>query len=70
MSNVVRLPCITSLDLEADVILDEAMGELKQVVIMGYDKDGNEYFASSVSDGGTVMWLMERVKRMLLETCE
>lgn len=70
MSNVVRLPCVTRLDLGADVVLEEAMGELEQVVVMGYDKAGNEYFASSAADGGTVMWLMERVKRRLLDSCE
>ena len=67
MSNVIRLPCVTSLDLDADVILEGAMGKLKSVVIMGYDENGEEYFASSVADGGTVIWLMERMKKALLE---
>ena len=66
MSNVIRLPCVTTLDLQPDVVLDGAMSKLKTVVIMGYDHDGNEYFASSVADGGDVMWLMERVKHRLL----
>ena len=70
MSNVVRLPCITTLDLQPDVILGEAMGKLKTVVVMGYDEDGEEYFASSVADGGTVMWLMERVKQLLLDNAK
>lgn len=67
MSNVIRLPCITTLDLDPDVILEGTAGKLKTVVILGYDQDGEEYFASSVADGGTVIWLMERCKKALLE---
>lgn len=70
MSNVIRLPCVTSLDLDPEVILDGAAGRLKTVVILGYDQDGEEYFASSVADGGTVIWLMEKCKKALLEVGE
>lgn len=70
MSNVIRLPCVTTLDLDPDVILEEAAGKLKTVVILGYDQDGEEYFASSVADGGTVIWLMEKCKKALLEVGE
>lgn len=67
MSNVIRLPCVTTLDLDPEVILTEAAGQLKSVVIIGYDHDGAEYFASSVADGGAIVWLMERMKKALLE---
>ena len=70
MSNVIRLPCVTSLDLDPDVILECAAGKLKTVVILGYTSDGEEYFASSVADGGTVIWLMEKCKKALLEVEE
>lgn len=70
MSNVIRLPCVTSLDLDPEVILEGAAGKLKTVVILGYDHAGAEYFASSVADGGTVMWMMERCKKALMETVE
>lgn len=65
-SNVVMWNGITKLDLDPDRVLDAALGKLDTVVILGYDKDGDEYFASSVSDGGTVVWLMERAKMKLL----
>jgi hypothetical protein len=65
--NVVRLPCVTSLDLQADVVIEEAHGKMDKVVIIGYDKDGKEYFASSMADGGDVVWLLERMKLKLLE---
>jgi len=40
---------------------------MEGVVIMGWDKDGEEYFASSYADGGTVLWLAERMKKLLME---
>ena len=40
---------------------------LDGVVIMGYTTDGEEYFASTYADGSTVLWLAERMKKMLLE---
>ena len=70
MGKVVNFTGITKLDLPPDRILDQAKGELDGVVIIGYDKDGNEYFASSYADGGTVLWLMERCKTKLLHVIE
>lgn len=67
MSKVVVLPCVTSLDIPVEKILDAALEkELRDVVVLGYDADGDEYFASSIADGGTVLWLMERLKLQLL----
>jgi len=37
------------------------------VIVLGYDKRGHEYFASSIADAGTVLWLMERLKKQLIE---
>lgn len=68
--NVVDFGGITKLDLPPDRVLEGAKGRLDSVVIMGFDQDGNEYFASSKADGGEVMWLMERCKKQLLEMPE
>lgn len=66
--NVRVLPVITSHDVPAERILRAAIrAELGKVVILGYDADGAEYFASSVADGGTVLWLMERCKKALID---
>lgn len=67
MSKVIPFTGITRLDLPPDRILDGAKGKLEGVVVMGWDHEGNEYFASSYADGGTVLWLAERMKKMLLE---
>ena len=64
--NVVYLQTITRLDLPPDRILEQSIGELEGVVIIGYNKDGEEYFASSYADGGEVLWLLERAKMALL----
>lgn len=70
MSNVVNFTGITKLDLPPDRILEQAQGTLEGVVILGYTKDGREYFASSYADGGDVLWLLERLKKQLLETVD
>ncbi len=65
-NNVVILPCVTRLDLPADRILEGLIGELDKVIVIGYDHDGEEYFASSMADGGDTLWLIERFKQALL----
>ena len=68
MGDVVLIGCITKLDLDADLVLKAALDKgLGSVVILGYDADGDEYFSSSIADGGSVLWLMERLKKQLLE---
>jgi hypothetical protein len=67
MAKVVFLNCVSRLDLPADRVLEQAIGNLDKVVLIGYDKEGAEYFASSIADGGTVLWLMEKMKKALLE---
>lgn len=66
ISNVVNFSGVTSLDLDAERVIEAAKGQLKGVVIVGYDQEGEEYFASSYADGGTVLWLVERMKIKLL----
>jgi hypothetical protein len=70
VGEVVNLPCITKLDLPPDRILEDALGKLDGVVIMGFNKDGTEFFASSYADGGQVLWLIERSKLKLLRLAD
>ncbi len=70
MGDVVELGNITKLDLPADRILENTKGKMEGVVILGYDKDENEYFASSYADGGTVLWLLEMAKKRLLDVAD
>lgn len=65
-AKVIPFRGITTLNLDPDLILESNKGVLEGVVIMGWDRDGNEFFASSYADGGTVLWLLERCKKRLL----
>jgi hypothetical protein len=65
-AKVILFTGVTKLDLPADRILEINLGKLDGVVILGYDHDNNEVFASSYADGGTVLWLLERCKKRLL----
>ena len=67
MGDVVNLPCVTRFNLPPDRVLEGAMGKLEGVVVIGYDRNGVEYFASTYADGGDVLWLLERFKLALLQ---
>lgn len=65
---VVNFTGITTLDLPPERVLKGALeADLESVTIVGYTKDGQEYFASSVADGAFTVWLFERFKKQLLE---
>lgn len=67
-AKVINLNCLTRHDLTAERVLQSAIdADLEGVVLMGYDKGGQHYFASSYADGGTCLWLVEQLKRKLLE---
>jgi hypothetical protein len=68
MNNVVILPVVTRLDLPAQRTLDAACdANLETAVVIGWDADGDFYFASNKADGGDVLWLLELAKRKLFE---
>jgi hypothetical protein len=67
---VIRFNGITKLDIKADVVLDSAMGVLDSAVVVGWDKDGQFYFGSSIASGPEVVWLLELAKKKLLEIAE
>jgi hypothetical protein len=49
-------------DRHPDRILRQCYGQLTKVVICGYDRNGNEFFATNLADAMEVVWLMERYK--------
>lgn len=67
MSKVLPLNNITKLDLPVDRVLEEAKEKLEGVILLGFDHDGEEYFASTYADGGVVLWLLAKCKKQLLE---
>lgn len=71
MGEVVFLDIATRLDVPAERVLRKALeSDLKSVVIAGYDAEGNEYFDSSLADGGAALWLLERMKKRLFEIAD
>jgi hypothetical protein len=67
MDNVIPLGNLTKLDLDPDIVLENTKGTLDSFVIVGWDKDGELYFASTMADGGEVLWLLEKTKKQLLD---
>ena len=65
--NVIPLGVVTTRKLPVDPILDAAKGQLADVLITGWDADGELYIASSSANGGDLLWLIEKTKQRLLE---
>lgn len=65
--NVVRFTGLTSLDLPAEQVLEEASNaKLQDVVIIAWDKDGDFFFASTAGKSGDVLLLLETAKHELM----
>lgn len=68
VDKVTVLPVVTSLDIPTERVLNAALdAKLQNVFVVGVDEDGELYFASSMADGGTVLWWMEKAKAALLD---
>ena len=68
MSKLCLFPVVTYLDHDPNVMLELAKnGDLKEVVILGFDKAGDFFFSASKSGGPDVLWLLELAKKQLLE---
>jgi hypothetical protein len=70
MGKLIPLNNITKLDIPVDRVLENAKDNLDGVILIGYDKDGEEYFASTFADGGEVLWLLKRMETKLLQVAE
>ena len=59
---------LTQLNIPTDEVLESVKGRCSDgVVVIGYDDNGELYFASSMADGGEVLWLLEMAKKALLD---
>lgn len=66
MGDVVVLNNATTLDLPPDRVLSGALGQLDQVLLLGRDQEGADYFASSTTNKTELLWLVESFKQSLL----
>jgi hypothetical protein len=53
---------------DADNVLEQAMGQYDDVLIIGYDKEGkfDARATLGLADGGDMLWLIETLKFKLL----
>lgn len=69
MGQVVNFTGSTTLALDADQTLDNLKGTLSCFVLAGYDKNGNEFFSTTLAGdkAAEALWLLERFKKALLD---
>ncbi len=68
--NVINLPVRTVSEVPVDKVLGNAIqADLEIAVVMGF-KDGEFYGASSTADGGAVLFLIELLKRELMDSSD
>jgi hypothetical protein len=66
--NVIELDNVTKLDLPPERILNKALeADLASAVVIGWDQDGDFFFAGSIASGPETLWLLELAKKHLLE---
>lgn len=66
-AKVFALPVVTTLDIPGERVLQFATDcQLTGAVVMGYRPDGRMFFASSLADGGNVLWLMAKCQHALV----
>ena len=67
--NVVPLRgLVTSLPIPVERVLNSALtADLDTVLVVGYDKEGNFYFAGSEASGPENVWLLEMGKHKLIQ---
>ena len=70
MGTVTKIGCISTLNRPPDDVLEDAIGKLTDVVVIGYRENGSEYFVSSMASGPDALWLIERTKKRVMAACD
>lgn len=65
--NVVNLDIETMVDLNPDKVLFENIGEYNELVIVGYDKEGDLRICTTITSTNTMVALLEKAKFILLK---
>ena len=66
--NVIDLEAVTTLDIPPDKILNAAIKHgLTDVVVVGWNNNGELYFAGSSAVGAENLWLLAQAQRALLD---
>ena len=64
---VTYLDCQTTLDIPADRVLEQAVGNMEFAVLIGKHKNGEFYFASSIGNHAEILWNLEKAKKFILD---
>ena len=71
MGKVIKMNgLVTRHDISADKVLEAAVGNVEQVMVIGVDLAGEPYYASSIANAADMLWWLEKFKRMLLASEE
>jgi hypothetical protein len=65
MGDLLHFPGGTTLPLPVARVLEAAHG-CTEVLVLGWDAEGQLYAASTTGDGGTLLWWLELFKHKLL----
>jgi hypothetical protein len=66
--NVIVLDVLTTINLPPERILNAALeADLAALVVVGYDKNGQYYFHSSIPHGSTINWLLDQCKKRIID---
>jgi hypothetical protein len=67
-ADIIKLKTITKLDLAPTLVLEGAVAaNLTEAIVIGREPDGELYLASSLTDAGHIIVLLETFKKRLLE---
>jgi hypothetical protein len=73
-SNVINFPekdFVYKGKIDPQGVLDGiTQNDLETIIVLGWTKEGDEYFASNTPNGMEVVWLMERLKLKILESVD
>lgn len=64
--NILKFPKSSRLDVDPDVVLDMAKGELQQVLVIGTCHNGDDWIASHTGNPKDILFMLERFKFNLL----
>ena len=67
MSNVVDIGGVTTLPIDPSKVLTGAPDDLKEVLVIGHDKNGEFYFAVSDPNRPKILWLLENARAAILK---
>lgn len=68
MAEVLSWNGVTMLDIPVSQTLESAQkADLEDCLVIGWGKDGEPYFASSMASGPETLWLIEICKKRLME---